>query len=176
MRQLKFEFQNLWCHKLGNKQLHILPNISRNKFSQVIKFAHICWIWGWETSSRHVFWFLKKLYTKQKQLVSTLVSVYLVVLNLDIQLKLYKTSECWSRNIRNFDFLKSFRTSFSTQIYAWIFKKIVPHVILYKLIKFYFLIVLTSWYVYQSVYFTTWQKVVIWKFLKSVIGPASGRS
>ena len=169
--------------------MHILPNISRSKVSQVIKFGQViegsmkniflrksCWIWGRETSSRHVFWFLKKLYMKQKQLVSTLVSVYLVVLNLDIQLKLYKTSECWSRNIRNFDFLKSFRTSFSTQIYAWIFKKIVPHVILYKLIKFYFLIVLTSWYVYQSVYFKTWQKVVIWKFLKSVIGPVSGRS
>ena len=74
------------------------------KFSQLVKCTRHIFLqnlrrkWGRETSSRP----LKKLYMKYKWEVCTLVSI-----NLDYNKnKLYKTLDCWSRDMPNFAFLE----------------------------------------------------------------------
>ena len=67
-------------------KIHILSSISRNKSNQTMKFGQLieyfkrniflqksCRKWGRETS----LCFLRKLYMRQKQVVCTLVSMYL---------------------------------------------------------------------------------------------------
>ena len=65
--------------------------------------------WGWETSSRPLVFFKKKL----------------VALDFHIKCKnkLYENVNCWPRDMLNFDFLATFS--------AWFLKKYIAHALLY---------------------------------------------
>ena len=71
---VNFKIYNIKC-RLTNNSIHILPNISRCKGNQALKFGQVieynnrsiclqksCWKWSRETSSRPSF--LKKLYMR----------------------------------------------------------------------------------------------------------------
>ena len=77
------------------------------------------------------FW--TKVYTREKQVVYSLISIYFDRLKLaHNQNKLYKTLAYWSRDMTNFDLLeKSLVFIFSHTSCAEFFKKTVSHVIFY---------------------------------------------
>ena len=97
--------------------IHILPNISQNKGKQAMKFGRLieyskiyiflqklCRKWGSETSSRPLIFF-KKLNIRWKQVVCSLVWIYLESRNLPYNnSKLYKNFDYWSRDMPNFNF------------------------------------------------------------------------
>ena len=87
-------------------------------------------------------------------MVCSYVSIYSIVLSLDYNKnKLYKTSDCWSRDTLNFDFLRKVSgNSFTTRFCVWLFKKNVFCVIIYYLSKFHWLIVFISWDIGHSLY------------------------
>ena len=115
--------------------IHILPNISISKDNQEMKFGESikykvrniflqrsCRKWAGRPVP-DLFLFLKKLYTRSKQVVSTLVLIhfgrlwlghtiktnFITFQNVDPEkcsiLIFYNISECWSREMLNFDFL-----------------------------------------------------------------------
>ena len=85
-----------WWEKHLSK--HSLIKHTRNIFLQ-----KLCQKWGREISSRHFFF--NKLNMRWKQVICSLVSIYFdspqPVIN---KSKLYKTLDCWSRNMLNFQF------------------------------------------------------------------------
>ena len=78
----------MWSTAKQIISIHLLPNISRPKGNQTLKFGQLkynmrniflqklCWKWGRETISRSIFFFFKVLY-EVKAMVSTLVSIYI---------------------------------------------------------------------------------------------------
>ena len=95
-----------------------MPNISRSKGNQTIKFGHLieynkrniflqnlCGKWSRETSYRHLFTFQKSLIWGKRKWSVGLVSICfnspLLAYN---KRKLYKTLDYWSRDMLYFDF------------------------------------------------------------------------
>ena len=84
-------------------------------------------------------------------MVSTLVSIYFG--RPLIRHRHRNISDYWSKDILTVDFfMKGSRTSFLTIFCVWFFKKNIPPVIFYYLIKFHCLVVFLSWDISQYVY------------------------
>ena len=66
--------------------------------------------------------------------------------------KFYETSDCWSRDTLNFDFLKK-GFGLVSRICVWFFKKNISQILFYQLTKFHCLIAFTSWDIWQYVYY-----------------------
>ena len=121
--------------------IHILPNISQSKGNQTMKFGQLieynkrniflqklCGKWGRETSSRPLY-FLKKPNMRWKQVVCSLVSIYVGSLQLAIQNRLYKTLDYWSGHMLNFNFSGTGLELVSPSNFVYdLFKKNVSHV------------------------------------------------
>ena len=119
--------------------IHILPNISRIKGNQTLKFGQIikynnrndflqksCIKWSRDASSRPLFVFLKSFIWGKSKWYAAQFKALSTVLNLANNWnKIYITLKCWYRDILNSDFLeKSLVTVFLTYFVYDISRKI----------------------------------------------------
>ena len=100
--------------------MHILPNISRSKDNQILKFTQVkecnnrniflqksCKKWVRETSSRPLFIFYKRFIWAKSKWSATQFQSLSIALNLaNNQNRIYKTLEYWSRHMLDFDILE----------------------------------------------------------------------
>ena len=94
----------------------------------------------------------QKLYIRTKQVVSIFVLIYFgrIFTWTYNQNKRYNISDCWYRDMLNFDFL-SMGLGLTFPPHLWFFKKGISHVIFNQLTKVHCLVVLTSWDIGQHV-------------------------
>ena len=96
----------------------------------------------------------QKLYIRTKQVVSIFVLIYFgrIFTWTYNQNKRYNISDCWYRDMLNFDFLSmGLGLTFPPHLCAWFFKKDISHVIFNQLTKVHCLVVFTSWDIGQHV-------------------------
>ena len=100
--------------------IHILPNISRSKSNQIMKFGQLieynkiifflqksCRKWGRETSFRLLFVFKKSFLWGKSKCSAAYFQYISIALNLAYKKnKQLKTLDYWSRDMLNFDFLE----------------------------------------------------------------------
>ena len=111
------------------------------------------WKWGWQTSFKIlcVFFFKKALIevkTSGQQLSFNIFWQSLTWTN--NKSKLYKISDCWSKDMLNFHFWKKGLELVSPSHFVY---HLSSHNIYYQLTELYCLIVFTSWDIGQYVYF-----------------------
>ena len=145
--------------------IHVLPNISRSKGNQTMKFGRLiqynnrniflqklCEKWSRETSSRPLFFFQKSLIWGEGKWSAAYFPYILIALNLSHnKSKLYKTLKYWSRDMLNFNFSEIGLGLVSPR--AWFFKKNASHVSLSAWIYFwwYWAIFVLQMFVIQAV-------------------------
>ena len=126
--------------------IHILPNLSRSRQNQAIKFGQVveynnrnifpqksCRKWSRETSSRPLFLFKKLYEVKASGLELLVLQLQYISIVLDFEYnknKLYKTSLLIHRYAQFFC-RKGFGNNFSTTFCLWFFMQNISHVIFY---------------------------------------------
>ena len=136
--------------------IYILPNISRSKSNQAVKFGELI-----EYFNRNIFFekhaenesgrivpdlflsfFFKKLYINSKQVASALILTYFGRLPLRHTIKTKCITDCWSelsirlltqRYAHFLFFIKGSRPSFPTIFYVWFFKKNISVILTYHM-------------------------------------------